>query len=299
MGIERAFMEFGRELWRGWATAGALLGLYEWQRLPQEVWVSMEGDDERGKGQPANPFRTVQHAIDAIVDKGDNSMQKPYVVRVAPGFYDENLVLDSPKLRNIGIKGAMLDSAAKVRINKISVTGHDTFKSLYVEGIEVNDISVIGKNDQSTCFTHDCEFRNCYINNSIVAKNTSCFGLYDGKFRGSAEIENVPWCWMMYGSGYYAQPFTISWRDDRPKPKDANAGYNLFICAAIIRVPELFGRQTIQLRQGTRFGQTEDILILDEGQSLINYCSCCLCKIDTGGNPDRYIGYGGYHGEIF
>ena len=283
-------MELGGELVKGWMQGGAFIGLYEWQLLPQDVWVAKDGNDARGKGQQANPFKTVQHAIDVIVEKGDNSAQKPYAVHVGTGVYTENVVLNSSKLKKIRITG----ETGFAEINKLDVVGWDVFKSLFVDGLEIDEVSIIGKNNDSECFTGGLGLRDCLID-KLTVKNAPMFTFYTGiKGSGKCEIENVDYFALVGGSMFEADPFTITFDGGNPKPAGMSFMKSWFAGGMILNTPTLTGAGFLQINQGTRFGDAGVPLVLSPGQTMINCCSCCMCDVSTGGNPGWYIPYGGY-----
>ncbi|MCK4329273.1 hypothetical protein KAX02_05470 [candidate division WOR-3 bacterium] len=290
MVLGRAFLELGGELWKGWMQGGAFIGLYEWQLLPQDVWVAKDGHDARGKGQQPNPFKTVQHAIDVIVDKADNSMEKPYTVHVGTGVYSENVVLDSAKLKKIRITG----ETGFVEIDKLDVVGWDVFKSLLIDGLEVEEVSIIGKNDASVCFTSGLGIRDCLVD-KLTVKNSPMFAFLTGiKGSGKCEIENVDYFTLVGGSMFEADPFTIKYISGNPKPVGMGYMKSWFAGGMVLNTPVLTGAGFLQINQGTRFGDSGVPLVLSLGQTLINCCSCCMCDVSTGGNPSWYVGYGGY-----
>ena len=289
MSLARGFLELGGELWKAHAQGGMFLGLYEWQLLPQDVWVAKDGHDDRGKGQQANPFKTVQHAIDVIVGKGDNSMEKPYTVHVGTGVYSENVVLDSVKLKKVRLTG----EPGFAKITKLDVVGHDVFKSLMIDGLEIGDVSVIGKNNESECFTSGGGLRDCLLNN-LTIKNTPTFSAFTClKESGMCEIENVDYFLLVGGSVFAADPFTISYIPGNDKPKDMIYMKNWFAGGMVLDTPVLTGDGWVQLNQGTRFGAMGNPVVLSTGQQMYNFCSCCIAGVDTspGGT---YVSTGGY-----
>jgi hypothetical protein len=62
-------------------------------------YVSKRGNAS-GDGSPANPYLTVQAAIDSIVD--DASAAPPYIVIVGPGTFTEAFSLDKATANWIG-----------------------------------------------------------------------------------------------------------------------------------------------------------------------------------------------------
>lgn len=289
MVLGRAFLELGAELWKAHAQGGMFLGLYQWQLLPQDVWVAKDGHDERGKGQQPNPFKTVQHAIDVIVDKADNSMEKPYTVHVGTGVYSENVVLDSVKLKKVRLTG----EPGFAKITKLDVVGHDVFKSLMIDGLEIGDVSVIGKNDESECFTSGGGLRDCLLND-LTIKNAPTFSAFTClKEGGKCEIENVDYFLLVGGSIFAADPFTISYIPGNDKPKDMVSMRNWFAGGMVLNTPVLTGAGWVQLNQGTRFGDPTVDLVINSGQQVYNFCSCCIATLDV--KPGGvYVSTGGY-----
>lgn len=289
MSLARGFLELGGELWKAHAQGGMFLGLYEWQLLPQDVWVAKDGHDDRGKGQQANPFKTVQHAIDVIVGKGDNSAQKPYAVHVGTGVYTENVVLDSSKLKKIRITG----ETGFAEINKLDVVGWDVFKGLFVDGLEIDEVSIIGKNNDSECFTGGLGLRDCLVD-KLTVKNAPMFTFYTGiKGSGKCEIENVDYFALVGGSMFEADPFTITFDVLENKPLGMLYMKSWFAGGMILNTPVLTGAGFLQINQSTRLGDPTVPLVLNAGQSMYNFCSCCIAPIDT--SPGGvYVSTGGY-----
>lgn len=290
MVLGRAFLELSGELWKGWMQGGTFIGLHEWQLLPQDVWVAKDGHDARGKGQQPNPFKTVQHAIDVIVDKADNSMEKPYTVHVGTGVYSENVVLDSAKLKKIRITG----EPGFAKITKLDVVGWDVFKSLMIDGLEIGDVSIIGKNDESECFTSGGGLRDCLLSD-LTIKNAPTFSAFTClKESGKCEIENVDYFLLVGGSIFAADPFIITYNALNPKPAGMTHMRNWFAGGMLLNTPVLTGAGWVQLNQGTRFGDVNVPIMLNVGQNLFNFCSCCIAPIDIslGGVYTSFGGYG-------
>ena len=289
MSLTRGFLELGGELWKAHAQGGMFMGLYEWQRLPQDVWVTKEGSDTRGKGQVTNPFETVQHAIDAIVGKGDNSLQKPYTVHVGTGVFSENVVLNSSKLKKIRITG----ETGFAEINKVDVVGWDVFKSLFIDGLEIDEVSIIGKNNDSECFTSGLGLRDCLVD-KLTVKNAPMFTFYTGiKGSGKCEIENVDYFALVGGSMFEADPFTITFDVLENKPLGMVYMKSWFAGGMLLDTPVLTGAGFLQINQGTRLGDPTVPLVLSAGQSMYNFCSCCIAPIDVSAGG-VYVSTGGY-----
>jgi len=61
-------------------------------------------------GSRSLPYKTISDAITAVIDTGDNTVDKAYGITVLPGVYDENLTFESTSLVNLTLKGTAVNS---------------------------------------------------------------------------------------------------------------------------------------------------------------------------------------------
>ncbi len=87
----------------GVAEAGAV--------VTTEIFVDKNRIDTYPQnGSRSLPFKTINSAIAAIVNAGDNTLDKAYSMYVMPGLYTENVTFDSTNLVNLTFKGSASNS---------------------------------------------------------------------------------------------------------------------------------------------------------------------------------------------
>lgn len=87
----------------GVAEAGAV--------VTTELFVDMNRTDTYPEnGSRSLPYKTIMDAVGAVINSGDNTLDKAYSINVLPGVYDENLTFESSSLVNLTIKGSSVNS---------------------------------------------------------------------------------------------------------------------------------------------------------------------------------------------
>jgi len=111
------------------------------------IYVAKNGDDTHGDGSLLKPFATIGAAINKVISNDDNSMSKPYTIKIFPGVYTEDVTLNSDKLVNLHIEGTHTYIGLDVEINGdfTCTSNNDNFSLLTVTGVRITgDIDIEG-----------------------------------------------------------------------------------------------------------------------------------------------------------
>jgi len=174
-------------------------------------------DDYIQNGSETYPFKTIQAAIQNIIDRGDNSQTKPYLIQIAPGVYAENLVMEDAKLVSIIMKGE--GSRLQTQINPASgyalqsMANNANFYDLHMENIQFIKPTIMVGSASGNYFGYNFFFINCYWASTALAtfKNMT-YPSFIGdvsKFSGGLTISNVTQCSINGVGGFKTSGFTI------------------------------------------------------------------------------------------
>ena len=188
--------------------AGAITDLLElvnkgyvdaFESIPANVlFVAKNGDDATGNGGLSKPYLTVQAAINKVIANGDNAADHGYLIQVAPGDYDETLVLESPLLVNLHIRGA---GNRVTRINPTagkslqSEANNDNLVTFHINDMQFTKgaFDMVGASD-GTAFGNDFVFESCFWTAAAPVLFQNCnspniagyFEVYDLKYSNVA-----------------------------------------------------------------------------------------------------------------
>lgn len=150
-------------------------------------------------GSIAHPFKTIQAAINDVIARGDNSQTKPYKIVIAPGVYEENLVLESASLVSLIMKGegsrlqVQIKPAAGLALR--SNANNANFYDLHMENIQFSMPTEMTGSANGNYFGYNFFFDNCYwaTTASALFKNMT-YPSFNGdwtKFSGGLTISNI------------------------------------------------------------------------------------------------------------
>jgi hypothetical protein len=236
--------------------------------LDNVFYISLKkGNDLTGNGGITNPYKTFNRAIAQIVTKGDNSSAYPYLILASPGNYAEDVVLDSPALKNVFISAMEHGSIGlSVEINSLVCnSNNDLFSSLTVSDIRMNTLLIEGASNGTNAFSKELSFRRCMVNTSATIKNTMTGSIVNSKVDGNIIYENITGIGELNDTQGNNPGATITIRhDDSAKMPAGGLQTSILLDNTIsgTLIIERLGSTGIayaQLRKGTRIGNTGSI----------------------------------------
>lgn len=164
---------------------------------PQNVvFVAKNGDDtELANGHSGSfgaPYATIQAAVNRVEFNNDNTMDNPYLIWVAPGLYEENVVLNDNRLDNLTFvsNNAIVRPATGDAFRSSLLNGG--FSKLEFDNIVIDgDLYFEGAVDGGNTFESVLKIQNSEVIGSITGKNLLSLELEDVYFDGDLAIENV------------------------------------------------------------------------------------------------------------
>jgi len=204
-----------------WVTADAVAGTPSRRRLGTGATDACAGDDVRllidpsssktfyvdmGRtetytqtGSQNRPFKTIQAAINAVIARGDSSQSNPYTIRIAPGVYPENLVLEDSHLVSLIMIGE--GSRLQTQINPAAGlalrcnANNANFYDLHMENIQFTKPTEMVGAANGNYFGFNFFFDNCYwaTTASALFRNMT-YPSFNGdwtKFGGGLTISNI------------------------------------------------------------------------------------------------------------
>lgn len=126
-----------------------------------DLWVDKNGDDVEGDGTFSNPFATISTAIDTVIDAGDASSTKRYVIHVGSGDFTERVDLPPwvdiqgvDEFNTVISGGVLLDATLWTNNTDLrSSFSHVTFTT---EGIQIDFQSI--SSGGGKCYFFSCQF---------------------------------------------------------------------------------------------------------------------------------------------
>jgi len=240
------------------------------------IYVAKNGDDTHGDGSLLKPFATIGAAINKVISNGDNSMSKPYTIKIFPGVYNENITLNSDKLVNLHIEGTHTYIGLDVEINgNFTCTSHnDNFSLLTVTGVKITgDIDIEGASNNTNAFATDLNFKDCIINGNVTFKNVKCGGFTHSKIAGNATWENA-FGWIDGEPGLMGN-LTVTYNSAHNKPSGYDKCYviisNTIVLGNFTITSDVSNKATLQIRNGARVGSSSSNHTVGNNAVLINY----------------------------
>jgi len=202
-------------------------------------------DDYTQNGSETYPFKTIQAAIQNIIDRGDNSQTKPYLIQIAPGVYAENLVMEDAKLVSVIMKGE--GSRLQTQINPASgyalqsMANNSNFYDLHMENIQFIKPTMMVGATNGNYFGYNFFFINCYWASTALATfKNMVYPSFSGnvaKFSGGVVISNVTQFTADGIGGFKTSDFTIETDENANKPNSFGTG-TAVLCAHC-RIPNV------------------------------------------------------------
>lgn len=126
-------------------------------------------DDYVETGSIIKPYKTIQSAINHIINLEDNSVQKGYVIKVSPGLYNEDLDFSSEYLINIEIRGSGYQNTYFESLSEIQTINSDILLKIVIDGFTFNkDITFEGISDNTPFGKYGFKIKNSYFDESYL-----------------------------------------------------------------------------------------------------------------------------------
>jgi hypothetical protein len=159
------------------------------------VFVAKNGDDtdlpNGHRGSAGAPYATIQAALNRIELNNDNTMDNPYLVWIAPGLYEESVIINDNRFDNLTFAGnnAIVRSAGDAFRSSLLNGGLSKleFDNLVIDG----GIYFEGAVDGGNTFESVAKIQNSEITGNITGKNLVSLELEDVYFDGSMTVENI------------------------------------------------------------------------------------------------------------
>jgi hypothetical protein len=140
-----------------------------------------------------NPYLTIQAAVNQIEMNGDNTVDNPYVVFIAPGKYQENVLVNDVNFQSITFVGNRSVIIEPLSGNAFECSNlNDNFQKMVINGIQFNKpILIYGHNPAKTVFSSGLYFEDCVINNDLSVKNIIQLNVLRSDINSTFENENI------------------------------------------------------------------------------------------------------------
>lgn len=173
------------------------------------------------QGSAGAPYLTISAAINRVEYENNNTMDNPYLIWIAPGLYEEDIILNDNRLDNImfASNGAVIRSSGDAIRTSLLNGGLSrlTFDKVVIDG----NIYFEGAVDGGNTFESICKFKDSEITGNITGKNLISLELEDVYFDGSLSIENVTD--LVYQDVRHESGNTISLAYNSTNPEPVNA----------------------------------------------------------------------------
>jgi hypothetical protein len=177
-------------------------------------------------GSITKPFKAIQTAINKVISNGDNTQTNPYALKINPGTYVENVVLESAKLVSLIIIG--LGSRLQVQINPASgysiqsMADNSNLTDLHIENIQCIKPTMFVGSANGTYFGFNHFYVDCYWPDTAQAtfKNMTYptfMGLVT-KFSGGLLLSNITQVSINNIGGFKTGAFTIETNESANMP---------------------------------------------------------------------------------
>lgn len=170
-----------------------------WGSTPTSVDVFVDvnrTDTYSPTGSNNLPYKTIQDALDHIINEADNTLDKGYSVNIAPGSYSETLSLDSTTFINIMLKGEspavtfIGETNAEFALNSIS--NNTQLLRLNIQGITfVEDVIFSGDSAGNNFGKEYLTFADCIFEKDLTLKACCTPTLQDSQVDGTLTYQNV------------------------------------------------------------------------------------------------------------
>ena len=162
------------------------------------IYVSKNGHDTPQTaymtlGTINNPYLSIQAAVNQIEMNGDNTIDNPYVVYIAPGKYVENVLVNDVNFKNIIFVGNKSVIIEPLSGNSFECSNlNDNFQKLTINGIQFNKpILIYGRNADKTVFSSGLTFEDCVVKDDMNIKNIVQLNFIHTDVSSTFENENV------------------------------------------------------------------------------------------------------------
>jgi hypothetical protein len=211
-------------------------------------------------GSITRPYKTISSAVAAVPSA--NSLSNPYTIEIAPGEYDENVVLNNDNLKNVIIRGL-----GTVYINPSSgnawecSSNNNGFQRLVVENLVFDKpFYMNGEQDAGNTFSDSCVFVHCLFNDTVTVKNVHEFALSHSGVMANYNLENVFYAMIRNGDGIGGFDAVLTWIGGNPKPSGVTEG-NLVVEDTLALANFTVGAGfNLQAGEGTRLGSPTSTL---------------------------------------
>jgi hypothetical protein len=206
-------------------------------------------------------FDTINAAVAEVIARGDNAANKPYLIEVYPGVYNEIVTLENAALRNIIIvapyKEVFVDGFQSTMNNANLLT-------LYVYGLFITGapgtLDLIGDIAGTTFLQTDCEFVDCQLGGTVTLRNLVTASFLRCKLDSAVNVQNIL-IGIMFGEQGHSPgaALNITWDQDALKPAGTTDVFWIVSSGiagtfALSRIGAAGGSATLQMRGAARLG---------------------------------------------
>ena len=243
--------------------------------LANILYVAKNGDNTTGDGSYGKPYLTIQAAVNRIITSNDNT-SKPYIIVVAPGTYDETVMLNNAALRNIHIVGAEGAETA-VTVNGItSNSDNSNLALLELKHLQIGALLLQGNSNNTGFCSNDFELTGCIVSSATF----SCINVVtigQSKLDGNINFVNVPLATIAGEAGMNpAATLNVRYDSTLPFPMMGASTYVILesvVAPAISMSNSGGGTCTVQLRKSARIGTVGSTTTIGWNCTLINFGS--------------------------
>jgi hypothetical protein len=193
-------------------------------------------------GTITNPFKTIQAAINKVISNGNNTQSNPYVIKINPGIYLENLILEHASLVSLIIIG--LGSRLQVQINPASgyalqsTANNGNLADLHIENIQFIKPTTMVGSANGTFFGFNHFFIDTYWPSTAMATfKNMVYPTFSGivtKFSGGLLLSNITQCSINNIGGFKTGAFTIETDENANKPNLFGTGTAVIVSGGTI-----------------------------------------------------------------
>ena len=244
-------------------------------------------------GSQSRPFKTIAAAGDYIAQQGNNTIDYPYTMIIAPGIYEEELFIEHPNFVNINVEGAGDPFQGKSVIIQGSINStqnNENLKRLQWAFVSLKgNCTISNSTNHSGFLSHGLFARRSNGVGNVTLKNIPKVRFSSIDLEGNYYIENCPDVTI---DGLPGQDMDeddcamcdIVWDEHAPKPVGATETFVSAFGTTLGRVivSRLWGGSaTLRVRSGTLLGQVLQTTIIGEGCTLLDEGCRINGKIDV------------------
>jgi len=120
-----------------------------------------------GSGTKDRPYITIQAAVNRVVANANNTAAYPYVIKIAPGVYPENVLINNALFTNVVLEGTGQKHETALTGNFTCIVNNDLTTRITIKNMRLcGNITITGEN---TATQFDAfELCNCLVEPAVV-----------------------------------------------------------------------------------------------------------------------------------